>query len=147
MSTYLDRTFVVPLSQPVAWDHLARVAEWPTWAHHIRQIDVDPPGDLGPGTRGEIHLRVGPTTTFRMVSFDPPHGWAWEGRLVMLTIHYDHRFEAVADGTTRIKFLVNVSGPLSALTGPIFAKVYARYLDRAIPELIRQLGSRIARED
>jgi hypothetical protein len=140
MRTYVERTLVAPVSPVVAWDHLARVTDWPSWAPHIRRIEIDPPGALGPASRGAIHLRAAPTTTFRMVSFDPPHAWAWEGPLLTLTIHYDHRFEALPDGTTRISFVVSAGGPGSSILGPIFAKAYARSLDRAIPNLARQLA-------
>jgi hypothetical protein len=134
MRTYVERTLVAPVSPVAAWDHLARVTDWPSWAPHIRRIEIDPPGALGPASRGAIHLRAAPTTTFRMVSFDPPHAWAWEGPLLTLTIHYDHRFEALPDGTTRISFVVSAGVPGSSILGPIFAKAYTRSLDRANPQ-------------
>jgi hypothetical protein len=49
MRTYLERTLDAPVSPVVAWDHLARVTDWPSWAPHIRRIEIDPPGALGSG--------------------------------------------------------------------------------------------------
>jgi uncharacterized membrane protein len=44
----IEREFTVNVSLERAWQHLARLDQWPTWAHHIKRIEVHPQGDLGP---------------------------------------------------------------------------------------------------
>ena len=44
----IDRQFVVNVSLERAWQHLARVDQWKTWARHIKHIELYPEGKLGP---------------------------------------------------------------------------------------------------
>jgi hypothetical protein len=39
-----------------AWQHLARVEQCPSWAKHIKQVELTPPGELGPESTGRIRL-------------------------------------------------------------------------------------------
>ena len=137
--TTLVRTFEVDLDRTRAWDHLARVEEWPSWARHIRSVTLDPPGELTPATAGTIRLRGGIRSTFRMVRLDPPDGWLWVGGFLWLTVRYDHVFEELDGCRTRIRFVVEVEGVGAGSLGRLFAAIYARNLDRAIPNLIREL--------
>lgn len=52
MITLLRREFVVELGVEEAWAYLARVEEWPSWARHIRRVEVRPAGELGPRVHG-----------------------------------------------------------------------------------------------
>jgi hypothetical protein len=132
----LQREFEVRASVADAWRVLAQASEWPRWARHIRRIDVTPAGDLGPDSSGSIHLRNGIRSTFRMQEFNPGRNWKWVGPFLWLEIHYDHRFEAVAPDRARLTWVVEASGVGVSLFGRLFAAVYARSLDKAIPALI-----------
>ena len=39
MIELLRREFTVHLPVEKAWQHLARLEQWPSWARHIRQIE------------------------------------------------------------------------------------------------------------
>lgn len=135
----LVRSFEVGLDRLRAWDHLARVEEWPSWARHIRAVTLNPPGDLTAETVGTIRLGGGLRSTFRMRRLDPPHGWLWVGGFLWLTVRYDHIFEELEERGTRIRFIVDVEGFGAGSLGRLFAAIYARNLDRAIPNLIREM--------
>jgi hypothetical protein len=142
----LERSFEIPAPLDEAWQTLARVAEWPRWASHIKRIDVDPPGEVGPTTSGCIRLRNGIRSTFRMTEFRPGLSWKWAGQFLWLTVHYDHRFEAVDANRTRLVWTVDGEGFGASVLGRLFAAIYAKNLDRAIPALVasmaRSFGSR-----
>lgn len=138
MRELLRRQFVVRVPLAEAWARLARVEEWPSWAVHIRQISLTPAGPLGEDSSGVIHLKNGMRTAFRMSEFDPPRSWAWAGKFLSLVIHYDHRFEPVGAASTRMIWIVRAEGPLTGLLGPLFAWIYGRNLDRAIPRLVHE---------
>src|SRR5262245_55563819 len=72
MVTLIQRAFVVNVSFLRAWEQLARVEQWPSWAAHIKRMDLQPPGPLGPQPTGVIHLTNGMKSAFRMTEFDPP---------------------------------------------------------------------------
>jgi hypothetical protein len=140
MIRLLQREFDVPVSLTTAWLFLARVQEWPRWAAHIRQVDVVPAGELGPNSSGRIHLANGIRSTFRMREFHPGKNWKWVGPFLWLTVHYDHRFEAVGQNRTRLTWLVDAEGFGASIVGRVFANVYSRNLDKAIPALVSSIG-------
>lgn len=142
MIRLLTRTFEVPVALPVAWRALARVEEWPRWAGHIRRVDVDPPGPIGPRSSGTLHLRGGLRSTFRMREYRENESWKWVGPFLWLTVHYDHRFEAAGPDRTRLTWVVDADGLGSSVLGRVFAAAYARKLDRAIPAFVSSLGQR-----
>lgn len=59
MTTLLSRQFTVDRPLEQAWQHLARAERWPTWAKHIRQVELQPPGKVGPNTTGRLSLSNG----------------------------------------------------------------------------------------
>jgi hypothetical protein len=95
MIELIRREFTVSLPLQRAWDHLARVEQWPSWAPHIKKIELHPSGELGPESTGVIHLSNGMKPTFRMTEFNPPENWKWVGPFLWATVIYDHRFEAL----------------------------------------------------
>ena len=64
MVTLLQREFTVAVPLQRAWDHLARVEQWPSWAAHIEKVELQPPGELGPQSTGVIHLANGMKSAF-----------------------------------------------------------------------------------
>ena len=140
MIRLLQRQFEVPVPLAAAWRFLARVEEWPRWAAHIRRVDVTPSGEVGPASSGCIHLRNGIRSTFRMREFQPGKNWKWAGPFLWLTVHYEHQFDAMAPSRTRLTWVVDAEGFGAAVFGRIFAAVYSRNLDKAIPALVSSIG-------
>lgn len=141
MVALLRREFVVDVPCEVAWRHLARVAHWPTWAGHIRRVDLEPAGELTPASRGTFRFRGGATSQFRMTAWEYPRRWAWVGPLLWLTIHYDHRFDPLDDGRTRLVWTLEGEGRGVGVAGRLFAALYGRMVDRAIPRLVAQMNA------
>lgn len=126
MTRLLQRQFDVPVPLADPWRFLARFEGWPQWAAHIRRVDVTPPGDVGPGSSGAIRLRNGIKSTFRMQEFQPGKNWKWVG--------------PVAPDRTRLTWIVDAEGFGASVLGRLFAAVYSRNLDKAIPALIASIG-------
>jgi hypothetical protein len=135
----LQREFVVSLPLQVAWDHLARVEKWPSWAAHIKRIELQPPGELDVESTGVIHLTNGLKPPFRVTEFNPPCNWKWVGPFLWASVIYDHQFEVVDSEHTRFIWTVEAQGFGAAVLGPFFARIYRRSLDRAIPRLIAEM--------
>jgi Polyketide cyclase / dehydrase and lipid transport len=141
MIMLLRREFTVDLPLQRAWDHLARVEQWPTWAPHIRKIELKPPGELGPQSTGVIHLTNGMKPAFRMTEFNPPGNWKWVGPFLWATVHYDHRFEALDAEHTKLIWVVEAKGFGASILGRLFARIYRVNLERAIPLLIAEMNA------
>lgn len=141
MVTLIEREFTVNVSLERAWQNLARLDQWPRWAHHIKRIEVQPPGEAGPQSSGVIYLANGMKATFRMTEFNPGHNWKWVGPFLWLTVHYDHCFESLNSHQTRVTFVLEASGFGSGFLGRLFARVYRRDLEKAIPLLVKTIES------
>lgn len=141
MVTLIEREFIVNVSLERAWQHLAHLDQWPTWAHHIRRIEVHPQGELGPQSSGVIQLANGMKATFRMTEFNPGRNWKWVGPFLWLTVYYDHCFESLSSHQTRLTFVLEASGFGTGFFGQLFAKVYRRDLEKAIPLLVKEIES------
>lgn len=135
----LRRRFRVRAPVEKAWAHLARVAEWPSWARHIRRIDVTPAGPLTSQSEGVIRLTNGVRSTFRMKELNSGVNWRWVGPFLWLTVEYDHRFHSLAGEQSEIEFVVEGEGFGVGVFGRVFAAIYALNLDRAIPRLVAEL--------
>ena len=135
----LERRFTVKAGLERAWAHLERVEQWPSWARHIRRIDLRPQGPLGLESKGTIRLTNGVRSTFRMAELNPGKNWKWVGPFLWITIHYDHRFKRLGPEESEIVFVLDGEGFGVGVFGRLFAAIYARNLDRAIPNLIEEL--------
>jgi len=138
--TLIKREFVVQVPVKQAWSHLAQVMAWPSWARHIRSIEVEPVGGLCLRSKGRIHLRNGIRSEFRVVEFNPPLDWKWVGAFLWLTVHYNHRFEPDGLGRTKLTWIVDAEGLGVSFIGRLFAKIYRRSMERAIPHLTAEIS-------
>jgi hypothetical protein len=146
MVTLIQREFTVGISLQRAWDHLARVEQWPSWAPHIKKIELQPPGELGPQSTGVIHLTNGMKPAFRMTEFNPPRSWKWVGGFLWLTVIYDHQFEQLDAEHTKLTWIVQATGFGASILGRLFAKIYRGNLERAIPLLIAEMNASSAND-
>jgi hypothetical protein len=135
----VDTSFVVRAPLEVAWNHLARVENWPSWAKHIRRVEKSPPGPLSRDTCATLRLANGIKTTFRMIEFEPQRHWKWAGPFLGSQVLYDHIFTSDAPGQTTIRFTVDAAGGPGALFLGIFGWIYRKNLNRAVPLLIQEI--------
>ncbi len=142
MKTLLERTFQVEASLDDAWAHLARVESWPSWARHIRTLEITPPGELTDQSAGALVLTNGIRSTFRMTELNPGTNWKWTGPFLWITVDYDHQFRELGPRRCEIRFVLEGSGFGVGVFGRLFAAIYARNLDRAIPRLIAELNGK-----
>jgi hypothetical protein len=102
---------------------------------------MQPPGELGPESAGRLHLTNGIKPVFKVTEFIPYRSWKWVGHFLWLTIHYDHQFEPVNPSRTRLTFVVEAAGFGESVVGGIFARIYGKSLDRAIPLLVQEMNA------
>jgi hypothetical protein len=141
MVTLIRREFTVHVPVQRAWDHLARIEQWPSWAHHMKKIELQPAHQFGDRSTGVIHLTNGIKTAFKVTEFNPPRSWKWIGRFLWAAVIYDHQFEALDSGRTRLIWIIEADGFGENILGRLFASVYRRSLEKAIPLLIAEMNS------
>jgi len=84
-----------------------------------------------------------------MTEFNPPreHGgglpnWKWVGPFLWATVIYDHHFEALDAEHTKLIWTVAAEGVGANILGPVFATIYRRNLEKAIPRLMREMNAK-----
>jgi polyketide cyclase/dehydrase/lipid transport protein len=137
----IQREFVVEVPQEAAWKCLSQIERWPSWAKHIKRVELMPAGELGRKSKGVILLTNGIKSEFTMTEFNPYRNWKWVGPFLWLTIYYDHIFEPLDPGRTKLIWIVEAKGFAVSVLGRLFAKVYNRNLDKAIPLLISEINA------
>lgn len=138
----IRREFVVEVAQEAAWQGLSQLERWPSWAKHIKRVEVIPAGELGPKSKGVIYLTNGVKSEFTMTEFNPYRNWKWVGLFLWLTIYYDHVFEPLDPRRTKLIRIVEAKGFGVSVVGRLFAKIYNRNLDKAIPLLICEINAK-----
>jgi hypothetical protein len=141
MKRLLQRTFAVEAPAERAWAELTAAEQWPRWAPHLRSVQVTPPGPVGPGSRATLRLRNRTRASVRVTEFEDGRRFRWEGSFLWMGLGYDHLVRTDAAGRVSITFIVEGAGVGVDTIGPLFASIYARNLDRAIPRLQALLGS------
>ena len=140
MRRMLERSVEVNADAATTWNHLIEPERWPSWAHHIRRVDMDPAGPAQLGSKGRVRLKNGTSARQEVVELNEGRNWRWDGRFLWLGLVYDHIIEARPDGGTRITFTIEGTGLGVGSIGRIFAWVYARNLDQAMPNLAAELA-------
>jgi hypothetical protein len=137
----LQRQFTVNLPLEKAWQHLARVEQWPSWSKHIKLVELQPASQLGLESTGRMLLTNGLKPAWKVTTFNLYRNWIWVGNFLWLTVYYDHRFEMLNPTQTKIIFALEASGFGKSVLGRLFAKIYSKTLDRAITLLVREMDA------
>jgi len=58
-----------------------------------------------------------------------------------LTVHYDHTFEELDSHRARLTWAVEGDGLGVSIFGKLFAKIYNKNLDKAIPALVEEMNA------
>jgi hypothetical protein len=135
MKRLLERTFAVEATAERAWAELVAAEQWPRWARHLASVQVTPPGPVGPGSRATLRLTNHTTATVRVTEFQDGRRFRWEGSFLWMGLGYDHLVTTDDTGRVSITFTVEGAGVGVNTIGRLFASVYARNLDRAVPRL------------
>jgi uncharacterized membrane protein len=141
MKRLLERTFPVEAAAERAWAELVAAEQWPRWAHHLRSVQVTPPGPVGPASSATLKLTNHTRATVRATEFEEERRLRWEGSFLWMDLGYDHVVTTDDSGRVTITFTVEGAGVGVNTIGPLFAGIYARQLDRAIPRLQALLRS------
>jgi hypothetical protein len=135
MKRLLERTFVVEAATERAWAELLAAEQWPKWAQHLGSVQVTPPGPVGPGSSATLRLKNRTKASVRVTEFEDGRRFRWEGSFLWMDLGYDHVVTTDDTGRVSITFTVEGAGVGVNTIGPLFASIYARQLDRAIPRL------------
>ena len=84
------REFVVDVGLRDAWDYLANVESWTSWAKHIKRVTLQPPGSLTDHSARVVSPR-GRAVDVSDGGIRTADALAVVGRFFTANVHYDHR--------------------------------------------------------
>jgi hypothetical protein len=135
------RSFIVNAPRADAWEHVTRLADWPSWAGQVRSVDLDPDGELAPGTRCVVHYKSGLRSTFEIVEVEPGRAFVWVGKLLWLRTLGRHRFEDGGDGATELVFETEMEGFGAPVIGRLVATLCGLNVQRSLPKLVTEINA------
>ena len=137
LSTLVNRDFIVDASIEIAWAHFAKIEQWPSWARHIKDVKLVPPGDICPTSTGSLKLTNGIESEFRVTEFQLHQNWKWRGPFLWMRIDYDHRFEPLENSKTKFTWIIKGEGIGSSTIGRVFAWQYpVSYTHLTLPTIL-----------
>ena len=107
----------------------------------VTAVRTDTPPAIDGRLDDPIWARIAPEKGFRR---DVPSDGNPGTQETEVRIAYDHRFAPAGNNSTTMTWVVVLRGPLAWLIRPIFARIYGRNLDRAIPGLQAWIRPRTA---
>lgn len=125
------------------WHVLVDVDRWPqTFTPHLKAAHLD--GRVQVGATGWVQTKLPlPRSPFVVTSVDEGRQWAWRGKLLWLTMDFDHRCQATDIGC-RVTFDVSLDGPLGGLVRPVARLVYRPQMERALDLLVQRAEANAA---
>ena len=138
MGNFLVGSRETTASPQVVWAILANVDAWPdTFTPYLREAHLD--GDIAVGSKGWVQTKIPiPKSHFEITSVDAGRSWAWTGKIMWLTMRFDHVVEPIGDSRTRIFFDVDVDGPMSRVLRPLFRLQYRPNMNLALDTLVAE---------
>jgi hypothetical protein len=133
----IRRELVVDVPAHTAWNHFAKVEEWITWSSDLDRVEMTPKGAITADSQGILVTRSGVRATVKVVAYEPYVRWAWWARILWARFYINYDFEPTDDNRTLIRWTVHVSG----FAGQVFAVVFGRHMNKAIPNLIHEMRS------
>jgi len=141
MFTPICRDFIVDVPIEIAWQHLAKVKQWPSWARHMKRVELVPAGGLKLQSVGFIRFKVGITSSFTVTEMDPPRNWKWVSRILWLTIQADHRFDVVDAQHTKLIWIWGCEGFGESIVGRVLAMIVNKQWDIAIRLITAEMNA------
>jgi hypothetical protein len=125
------------------WDLLVDVDRWPeTFTPHLKAAHLD--GRLQVGATGWVQTKLPlPRSSFVVTSVEEGRRWSWHGKLLWLTMDFDHRCQPTDTGCC-VTFDVNLDGPLGSLVRPVARLTYRPQMERALDLLVQQAEAHAA---
>lgn len=138
MGNFLKATRETSADPAVVWNILADVDAWPdTFTPHLKEAHLD--GDIEVGTKGWVQTRIPiPRSHFEITRVKHGESWAWTGKIMWLTMRFDHVVETIDDSQTRILFDVDVDGAMAAAFRPLLRLQYRPNMNLALDTLVAE---------
>ncbi len=142
MGNFLEGTRETTAKAEIVWDILADVDAWPeTFTPYLREAHLE--GGVAVGSKGWVQTKVPiPKSHFEITTVEEGLSWEWTGKIMWLTMRFDHRVEKTDDSLTQIHFDVDLDGALAGIFRPLFRTQYRPNMNLALDTLVDEAEKR-----
>ncbi len=133
MSHYHYET-VIPTPASKLYSAITDIANWPRWDDELESTTHD--GALTPGSRFSLKPKGGPNVQLTIEAAEPCSVFRDVAHLPLAKMTTTHEFQP-AEGGTRVRVRIDVSGPLGFLWDRIVARKQAQGLQAQTRALAR----------
>lgn len=120
------------------WSIWMDVPNWPTWDTELKEASASAP--LGLGVDGKITPQSGPSSSFKVVSFEYKKQYAFETSLPMAKLKVT-RVLTTSGGSTTFTHEVEFSGTAA----PMFASQFGPVFRAALPKVMQKIAAQALR--
>lgn len=138
MGNFLQASRETSADPAVVWEILAKVDAWPeTFTPHLKDAHLE--GGIEVGSKGWVQTRIPiPRSHFEITRVEDGKSWAWTGKIMWLTMQFDHIVEAIDDSRARILFDVDVDGAMAGALRPLLRLQYRPNMNLALDTLVNE---------
>ncbi|MCK1796002.1 SRPBCC family protein [Streptomyces sp. XM4193] len=101
------------------WEVVADVTRWPSVLESVNEVRAHQEGPPGPGCVYTLRQPGLPRTRWTITEWLPGKSFTWESRGPGARSVASHRLTATEAGGTRLTLVLEQSGPLNAVLGPL----------------------------
>jgi uncharacterized membrane protein len=111
----------------VVWRLNSDVADWPSFLPTVRSVERLDEGPLRLGARARIKQPGQPLAVWEVTDFEPGREFSWRSERRGMTFVGRHQVTPEGAGT-RNALTIEMTGPLTAVLGPLLAPAMRRVL-------------------
>lgn len=138
VGNFLEGSRETSASSAVVWDILANVDAWPeTFTPYLKEAHLE--GDIEVGSKGWVQTKIPiPRSYFEITAVEDDRSWEWTGKIMWLTMRFDHVVETLDESRTMIFFDIDVDGPMAGVFRPLIRLQYRRNMNLALDTLVAE---------
>jgi uncharacterized membrane protein len=110
------------------WAVMSDIDRWPEWTESVDTAQRGEPGPLVVGSTATIKQPKLARSKWVVTEADPASGFVWQSKSMGVTTTGGHLIEATADGGTRARLTLDMTGLLAPVVQLIGRSLIPRYI-------------------
>lgn len=119
----------VAASAQVVWSILAELRSWPSWTPTVLEVRPEGRDALELGNRFVLVQPKMPKLSWQVTQLEDGHGFTWAASAPGIRTVASHQVDALGEGCSRIRLLIEQSGLLAPLLSRAMGGRTRRYIE------------------
>lgn len=127
-STHNETSVTIDAPPEEVWPVLMEVESWPQYTESMTKVEKLEDGPLRQGMRVRIHQPKLPAATWTVTELVAQERFVWQARGPGFRTAGLHEISPLDGGRTRLRLVLEQSGPLGGVVGRMGSKLTDRYI-------------------